>query len=689
MASRGGGGGGGGGGGRGGTAPPVSASISNKGSAAVRKRARAVEQLVHEVGRAAGASLVALLREREKQGQRLTDDDYIDAIRALKRQLQQIHKLERQLATAMGVSEPVASVTNALEGFAAWLKEHEVDVEAAGLEFKRDEHGGVGVYATRDLAEGETIVAVPQDIMMTTITALDTVDVVQLIYSDALCQRMPSLALALHLLFEKHRPQAGMEPSKWAPYIAALPQMEQQPNGALTLGNACLPLGFSDEALEGLRGTTVLAEVHGHVRDVARQYAHVYSLLRRTRAAMDSAAAAGRTRALLPAAAFAAAEEWFTLREFQWAVSVVLSRQSALPTATANTFALVPLFDFLAHEAGPVTALFDPSRKCMEVNAKRVFTAGEKVCKSYGARASSHLLLFTGVVGGPETGINMHDRRRLLPTPAASMLDKVESNDYDANERKKMIDKKLKVLQLLGLQPGGRRATEAEVRADGSPSAALALWLRVAAASDSAQLSELLRTALTPADNNNNHASNQQHQPHVHNGNCNHDHDHDHEHGHDHDHSHDHNHSHGYGHDHGHGHHHDGDCGHEHGHVDTRLGEGEGQTEGEQQGGEGEEGRVEGVVGAEEGGEQEVEVVEEEEEEEEDEPVEALTGPEAAVLVEVCRQQLDVLRVGEEQLAASATSSRDLQLALRMRQAEVAVLEKALSRAQELVTFSS
>ncbi len=51
--------------------------------------------------------------------------------------------------------------------------------------------------------------------MMTNETALSSPDIGQLIQTDVLLQQVPSLALALHLLYEKHRLK-----SFWSPYIS-------------------------------------------------------------------------------------------------------------------------------------------------------------------------------------------------------------------------------------------------------------------------------------------------------------------------------------------------------------------------------------------------------------------------------------------------------------------------------------
>jgi hypothetical protein len=77
-------------------------------------------------------------------------------------------------------------------------------IQLDGVEFRTNLREGSGVFASKDLKQGELIFTIPEDIMMTQMSAVaSTKDCSVLISASSLVRDLPSLQLALHLLFEK------------------------------------------------------------------------------------------------------------------------------------------------------------------------------------------------------------------------------------------------------------------------------------------------------------------------------------------------------------------------------------------------------------------------------------------------------------------------------------------------------
>ncbi|KAL3678834.1 hypothetical protein R1sor_021790 [Riccia sorocarpa] len=425
-------------------------------SAAVDKRKK--DKTVHVLD-----GLVADLARRTQSGlEGSGPEQHLESIKAIHRLLMQIQKLERPF-----LSQPSGyDVFTRLKVLEGWLKEQGVQTDGLKLEGGLPE--GAGVVATQACEEGQPLCTVPANVMMTTATAIRSKNDVGLLYkADPVLRQMPTLILALHLLFEKvefqilHRP--ADDPSNWAGYIASLPGQGASDGGSDSSSDSFLmPLAFSLETIEALKGTAVLVEMHKAVRNYARQYAHVRLMLRQLKGqspVIDSAS------------------NWFTWAEFRWAASIVMTRQNPIPGTPdmemGQALALIPLLDMFNHEEGEITCHFSVSHQQMELTAKRRFEAGEQVYISYGYRPNSALLLYSGFV--PDN--NTKDRIRIP----------VELSPEDP-----LYQKKVALLKWLELPASGWL----ELFHDGTPSPELATWIKVAIMTDPAVVTENLRAAI-------------------------------------------------------------------------------------------------------------------------------------------------------------------------------------------------
>lgn len=109
-----------------------------------------------------------------------------------------------------------------------------------------------------------------------------------LIDKDPMLQRMPNVALALHLLIEKNSPV-----SHWEPYINVLPATYNT------------VLYFSLDQLKLLKGSPAMEDAIRQYKYVARQYAYFYRKFQNT-----------------------VIRDYFTFDDYRWAVSTVMTRQN-------------------------------------------------------------------------------------------------------------------------------------------------------------------------------------------------------------------------------------------------------------------------------------------------------------------------------------------------------------------------
>ncbi|CAM6120332.1 unnamed protein product [Calypogeia fissa] len=381
---------------------------------------------------------------------------HLESIRAIHRLLGQIQKLERPFV----IQPNAADISGRLNALEEWLQLQGVPM--VGLKLTGGLKEGAGVVAQRKFDKGQMLCTVPAHVMMTTATAIRSKDDVGILFkADPILRQMPTLILALHLLFEKHRPSE--EPSNWAGYIQSLPgQGSSSESNSENTDNFIMPLAFSLETIEALKGTAVLVEMHKALRNYARQYAHVRLLLKQLR---------GQSMAI------ELANAWFTWAEFRWAASIVMTRQNPIPGTpdmeTPQALALIPYLDMFNHEEGDITCHFAVQHQQMELTAKRDFEAGEQVYISYGYRPNSALLLYSGFV--PE-----HNSRDRIKVP-------VELSQSDP-----LYAKKAALLKWLELPSSGWL----ELFYDGTPSPELATWVKVAIMQDLSVVTENLRAAI-------------------------------------------------------------------------------------------------------------------------------------------------------------------------------------------------
>lgn len=284
-------------------------------------------------------------------------------------QHQLLYKLEKLLSNLRALQKPdeqcviPARTTESFNTFTTWLASNGLSLDDAP--YRIDFIPGSQVkdatlFATRVIEKDQMIMSVPPEVMFT--AEKSPVSVLENLMPGL--KTMPSLVLALHLLLEASKPQ-----SHFRPYIDTLPHKFTIPFA-----------NFSSKLLLSLRPSHSFVAAVKSLRAQVRNYTYIY-------------------QAVLSLPSQVLSPRVLTFSNFVWALSVVMTRQNALPTSEPPTMALVPLWDLCNHEPGHFTTkVLVHESVTVECRAMRTFNPGEPVTIFYGPRPNEKLLLFSGFV---------------------------------------------------------------------------------------------------------------------------------------------------------------------------------------------------------------------------------------------------------------------------------------------------
>ncbi|WP_158501680.1 SET domain-containing histone-lysine N-methyltransferase [Vitiosangium sp. GDMCC 1.1324] len=215
--------------------------------------------------------------------------------------------------------------------------------------------GERGVFTLADVAQGEVVLRVPRECLLTTGLARSS-EIGRLLESH-LEAESDELYLAAFLLQEKQR-----EGSFWRPYLETLPA--SVPHSLLFL---------EERELQLLQGSAVLEEL-----EARREMLHTQHAL---------------LRAHIPGWAS------LTATEFLWACVVVSSRNFGVKLRGNPVRCLAPLADMLNHKTSPdVHWGLSEDEESFEMVALKALPAGQEIHDSYGAKSNHRFLLHYGFV---------------------------------------------------------------------------------------------------------------------------------------------------------------------------------------------------------------------------------------------------------------------------------------------------
>lgn len=263
------------------------------------------------------------------------------------------------LLAGLSASAFAAPSKSAEQAFVQWLQSHNVNVPT--VKFVDFVETGPGAMATADIPADSTLVRIPRSAFLSSSRINDT-EMFEAIQSVRGFN--PQYQLALVLLHE----QALGAQSKWAPYIAMLPQ------------ELDTTLYFSEDEMEELKGSNVIALTEARRQQLRKNYDEIFPFF------FDSFPKVFDKKT-------------FNFDNFEWALSTVWRRSFFVREKNDQTAAVfIPLLDRFNH--GPVETHFrlDEDADLLEITVKSAFKKGEQVYVSRGPKSNLELLLDFGYV---------------------------------------------------------------------------------------------------------------------------------------------------------------------------------------------------------------------------------------------------------------------------------------------------
>lgn len=254
---------------------------------------------------------------------------------------------------------------------------------------------GTGIRALKDLETDQLFMSIPRTCMMTTDGLAKTSPIGKILADDTLCMKMPSLLLACCLIYER---SLGSN-SYWAPYIRCLPK------------HVNLPMTWSvDHIRHYLQSSPTVYDVLSLKHGLVRQYVHLLGVFAKKSTSLPSTFD-------------------FTWTSFQWAVTIVMSRQNRVPalnSASETCIALIPGWDSCNHRGhGAVATFYLPETHESQSHTMEAVKAGEPIFLYYGPRTNAHLMTYAGFVDTNHRRDGMEfilelDGRAAFPSPTSA-----------------------------------------------------------------------------------------------------------------------------------------------------------------------------------------------------------------------------------------------------------------------------
>ena len=211
-----------------------------------------------------------------------------------------------------------------------------------------------GIHAKRRLEEGEIILKVPLDLIMTSEVAMAS-KIGQEIEKSGCNLRSSHSWLAAFLLQEKYNPM-----SKFAPYIATLPEHYRN-----------MPVFFDDEELKMLKGSLTIKMISDRKISLKSEYDNICKYV----------------------PSFAD----YHYLDFFWSRLAVITRIFGFEVGNVKTDGLVAMADMLNHKRPNETSwTFDNSINSFTITTTRRLLKGAQIFDSYGRKCNSRYFVNYG-----------------------------------------------------------------------------------------------------------------------------------------------------------------------------------------------------------------------------------------------------------------------------------------------------
>ena len=288
-------------------------------------------------------------------------------------------------------SAPTTVLSDRIEQFGGWLKSvapacgigERWELQAAG---EGGEEGN-GVVATRMLSPSSLLMTIPRRAILWATSfadkssayhSADAAAFAAVLFDmrDPMLTGMPSLLLALLLMFERQRGTA----SPLHAYLDVLPT------------HFSLPLFAIPDELQCLSHNPALLSVVNLQYNTIMQYVYLHRLLTTARLLQPATPNDSATRP------FASSGFTFGWQQFRWAISVMYTRQNRV----SDALCLIPGWDMCNHRAaiGSIHTFYDVDDKASTTYTAddAVVEAGEAVHIYYGDRSNRDLFVYSGFI---------------------------------------------------------------------------------------------------------------------------------------------------------------------------------------------------------------------------------------------------------------------------------------------------
>ncbi|VDN97402.1 unnamed protein product [Rodentolepis nana] len=274
------------------------------------------------------------------------------------------------------------SVTSTIEGFQKNLSIVEAiskgdrEIKLKSLEHKykdyleckisiqNSESAGFGLRAEEPIKKNTRLLHVPAEDMLYLKNL--TTQLPKFLVKDPIFCGMNNVALSIATL---HELSLG-EKSKFKEYISSLPSTY----------STVAYLSVDDFAVvDGFPAAELVLNTY---RNICRQYAYFYLLFDRM-----------KDEIVLPNYM-----KSFCFKDYQWAISTVMSRNNMIPGNEGEVLCLIPLWDMINHKQGQLTTDFDPASRSLVFYATESYEKGDEIFMDYGKRTSTEFLLYSGFV---------------------------------------------------------------------------------------------------------------------------------------------------------------------------------------------------------------------------------------------------------------------------------------------------
>jgi len=269
----------------------------------------------------------------------------------LARALAHVNTMLRELQSApeQGPANPEGDIFDKL---VQWLIVGKARFPALYLKYYSDEYRGV--HAMCDVSKDEVVLEVPLSHIMTSEVAKAS-DIGQQLLSSGVELSSSHTFLACYLLQERRNPN-----SFWKPYIDILPQHYRN-----------LPIFFTQHELAYLKGSFTL----GRIADRHAELKDEYDTIVRS----------------VPSFAT------YSLEEFIWGRSVVITRIFGLMIGGTKTDGLVPMADMLNHRRPRETSWqYTDAKGAFTITALKNLSQGAQIYDSYGRKCNSRFFVNYG-----------------------------------------------------------------------------------------------------------------------------------------------------------------------------------------------------------------------------------------------------------------------------------------------------